>query len=244
MNRVHAIALGIFTLLAVLAATLVPATPVPATPVLATSLLAQEAGVSAPERGLQTELEPRDADQDWRAEVGLTPREEPQDLPEILSWILANLVTIIIWTVALVIIALIVMVLINFGGSGGFRAGAEAQVGQRSEADGPDVGRVLDAPNLTLDEILGLEDLEAALGALLRMVLVAALSLSGRVLKRSATARESLRRLPSDFAHLSAIATLVREAERVRYGGASITRDRFEELVGLVRPVLSAEPRP
>lgn len=199
--------------------------------------------IQPPESGLQTELEPVSEDMDWRAEVGLTQAEPDEDmqLPAALLWILQNLVTIIFWLVAIVVLVLIVMVLVNFGGRGGFRAGADAIAGEREDIRLDGVAGVGDAPRLGLDEILALEDLDLALGALLRLVLETAIRLTGSVLRRSATAREILRRLPREFAHLAAVTVLVRESERVRYGGATMTRERFEDLVASVRPLLNAE---
>ena len=199
--------------------------------------------IQPPEGGLQTELEPVSEDMDWRAEVGLTQAEPEEDrqLPVALAWVLTNLVTIIFWLVAIIALALIVMVLVNFGGRGGFRAGADAMAGERDDVRLDGIVGVGDAPRLGLEEILALEDLDLALGALLRLVLETAITLTGSVLRRSATAREILRRLPREFAHLAAVTILVREAERVRYGGATMTRERFEDLVASVRPLLSTE---
>ncbi len=228
MNRINAIALGIVTLLFV---------------VLAGSAFAQDGDITPPERGLQTELEPLAPETDWRVEVGLEEpvEREPRNWPGALAWILANLTRIIFGFIALVVLAVLIILLVQQGGGGGLRLSAEAKAGERDDGAVAVHGAVGDAPALTLDQILKLDDLELALGALLRLVLEAAIALSGSVLRRSATAREALRRLPQDFAHLSAVTALVREAERVRYGGAQIDRARFEELVALVRPLLGQE---
>lgn len=204
---------------------------------------AQDEPVEAPDRGLQTELEPRTAEDDWRTEVGLdtTQGSEPIQMPDFLAWILANFLLVLVYLIPVLILVLIIAVLVRQGEGGGFRTGAEASSRHRVSGGHGLEDPILDAQRLSLDEILRLEDMEAALGALLRLVLEAAINLTGSVLKRSSTAREILRRLPTDFAHLAAVATLVREAERVRYGGGVITRERFEELVGLVGPLLGRE---
>lgn len=226
VNRLRAILTGIAMIL---------------TGICTSSALAQDGDIAVPESGLQTEIEPVGEEMDWRAEVGLLDRDprESREWPAVVAWILANLVTLVMVAIALVVIGLVILLLVKHGGGGGLRLRAEARAGERE----PEAGVVSDAltagPSLTLDEILKLDDLELALGALLRLVLETAISLSGHVLRRSATAREVLRRLPSDFAHLGAVAALVREAEHVRYGGASISRERFDALVEQIRPLLS-----
>ena len=205
---------------------------------------AQEEAVEAPRLGLQTELEPVDAAFDWRAEVGLHDRDVDFRWPAWLAWILSNFVMILLGLFAALILGLIVWVLVRQGGAGGFNTAPPADAGERGDA-GHEPGAPPGAgAGLTLDDILGLEDVRVALGALLRLTLETALRLTGAALRRSATARDSLRRLPQDFIHLKAVAVLVREAEAVRFGGADITRDRFEELVDLVRPMLAAKASP
>jgi len=205
---------------------------------------AQGAPVEPPAFGLQTELEPVDAAFDWRSEVGLRDADSERQLPDWIGWIIANFIAILLGLFAALILGLVLWVLVRQGGAGGFNTAREAAPGERAPDPEHAAAAAVGAPRLTLEEILALEDLRVALGALLRLTLEAALRLSGAALRRSATARDILRRLPQDFAHLQAVAVLVREAEAVRFGGADISRDRFDVLVDLVRPLLAAEAKP
>lgn len=205
---------------------------------------AQDGRVEAPGFGLQTALEPVDADFDWRAEVGLRAPDDGFQLPDWLGWVLRNWLNLLFGCFAALILGLIVWVAVRQGGAGGFNTARAAASGERADIH-PDLATASVAgPRLSLEDILALEDLRTAVGALLRLSLETALRLTGAALRRSATARDILRRLPGDFPHLKAVAVLVREAEAVRFAGAEISRDRFEELVDMVRPLLAAEARP
>ena len=204
---------------------------------------AQDEPAEPPSFGLQTELEPVGAEFDWRAEVGL--REWASDpLPDWLRWALRNWLSILIGGFAALILGLIIWVAVRQGGTGGLNTTRVAADGERDALHPELATAAVGGPRLSLEAILALEDLSMALGALLRLSLETALRLTGAALRRSATARDILRRLPQDFVHLKAVATLVREAEAVRFGGADISRDQFEALVDLVRPMLTAKARP
>lgn len=207
------------------------------------SAWAQDAAIEAPSEGLQTELTPVTAEYDWRAEAGLEETvRETGEAPDWLQWLARNFINILFGAFAVMILILILWVIIRQGSAGRFNLQAEAAKGERLSGDAaPEIAGV-GGVRMTLDEILALEDLRTAIGALLRLTLEAALKLTGAALRRSATAREILRCLPADFAHLKAVAALVREAEAVRFGGAEISKDRFDELVALVRPLLSGKP--
>jgi hypothetical protein len=209
---------------------------------LTAPVFAQEEPVEPPRFGLQTELEPVEADFDWRAEVGLRERDA-DPLPDWLRWVLRNWLNLLFGGLAALILGLIIWVAVRQGGAGGFNTARAAAQGEREAPHSEPIAAAVGGPRLSLEEILALEDVRTALGALLRLSLETALRLTGAALRRSATARDILRRLPQDFAHLKAVAVLVREAEAVRFAGAEINREEFEALVDLVRPMLAAEAK-
>lgn len=198
--------------------------------------------------GLQVDVEALPEDVDWR-----DPSREPngfwdavgQFFSGILSglgWVLLAIARLLFsplgWVLMVVlIVGFLVMMISRFGGFGALRWGAEPSADGYSQATSSPP--VVDEVAPSLDEIAAMSDLPHALGALLRLVLEAAARLAGIALSRSDTAREALRRLPHESGLYGVVEALVRVAERVRYGGATITRDQFEALIDSVRDLLA-----
>ncbi|WP_291843425.1 DUF4129 domain-containing protein [Maricaulis sp.] len=195
----------------------------------------------AQSRGLQAGLDHLDAETDWREMADLPEAASDANRP---SW-RANLTAIrlTIWTlvtVAVLVLAYIVYLAIRHGAGLRVDTRAPASSGDRRAARGPGTA-AQDLPVLGLHEIARLTDAATALGALQRLVLVAAAEATGSILRRSETAREALRRLPRDWAHYERVARLVQIAEQVRYAGRSIEQDGVDSLIADARLVLEAK---
>lgn len=201
-------------------------------------------------RDLQTELVTLDDDESW-----LEPQaeREPSGFWAALGQWLGDMFEAIgdglIWffnlvfsrtglfVLGLVVLGVVGFLIVKYGRLGGLRlreaandaAYPELQVetAQHDSAQAPSVA-----------EIRAMSDLPRALGALLALALQAAAHLAGVVLSRSDTAREALRQLPRDFALLGVIERLVREAERVRFAGQTITQEQFDALVASVEDLI------
>ncbi|WP_083635264.1 DUF4129 domain-containing protein [Maricaulis sp. W15] len=192
-------------------------------------------------RGLQVELDYLDAEADWRALADLP--DPSDDIGMSFPWLAGlTMVMVIKWVViglAVGVLAYIVYLAIRHGA--GLRV-ATRQVAAVGDHDGPGKGGLPagELPLLSLEEIARLADAAKALGALQRLVLVAAAEATGSVLRRSETAREALRRLPRDWGHYDKVARLVQIAEQVRYAGRPIEQDGLDGLIADARLVLGA----
>lgn len=126
---------------------------------------------------------------------------------------------------------------------GGFAGGAFGR------GDGGNAARVR-ASTATFEEeaapdlaaITALADPRAALIELTRLALMRAGAAHGLLLNRSWTARDVLRRLPADWAHLPALRALVREAELVHFGGRPIARETVVDHLAALSPLFTERP--
>jgi len=191
--------------------------------------------------GLQVEVEHLDAEVDWRerARVGQTDRTGNANwLAGLPVGLIARLVYWFLLIAAIGVVVYVILLLIrnlNTGRLGGQRKpqpGARRVVGETIASSAPQ-------PLLSVEAILAMDDLVAAIGELQRSALDAAARLTGLMLRRSETARDVLRRLPDGWSYLPVLFELVREAETVRYAGAEVERERLAELADAVRPMLS-----
>ncbi|WP_297732789.1 DUF4129 domain-containing protein [uncultured Maricaulis sp.] len=193
----------------------------------------------ATQHDLQIDVESLEVEDDWRALADLAAAPDRRDNP-FAGFTLARL---IFWLfVALAAGALIFIVYLAFRHGAGARVDtrrAPHTGDYRPDSLGARAVAAADLPVLSLDEIAGLTDAPKALGALQRLVLVAAAEATGSVLRRSETAREALRRLPQNWTHYERVARLVRTAEHVRYGGQSIEEGGLADLVEDARKVLA-----
>jgi hypothetical protein len=198
-------------------------------------------------RGLQTTVPALDPDAPWR--------EGPPQAVDMPGWIqpvaafLSMIARAVTWVVRQVLgfmgsqagaIVFAVMIAVGLGAllikCGRVSRSPGADLNSERTDWGPGVSGSAEAPDrLGLSEILAMEDLPRALGALLALALEAAAALAKAPLARSDTAREALRRFPAEFEFLAILKDLVSEAERVRYAGAAISRDRFDALAQEVR---------
>ena len=208
-------------------------------------------GYSGLARGLQIEAPALPPEAPWRDGP---PREA--SAPGWLGWIgvaLGALGRALMWafnaffafvssivglvSIGAALLAGVVYLIVKYGNIAGPSFSAPAGGRAYGEA-GASLGDVAETPKQALPEILAMEDLDRALGALLRLALQAAARLSDATLARSDTAREALRRLPETFEFLAPLKALVREAEFVRFAGAPITRERFVALAESVRVLI------
>lgn len=193
----------------------------------------------AGESRLQVDLEALPADVSWRDHAGLpdvTDTGPPSWLDQIPVGFVARLM---FWTfIAIVAATLIFAVYVIV------RHAAAGRWSVRSVPSDSGHGRVVRAeadaatPLPTLDAVLAMDDLVVAIGALQRLGLEAAARATGTMLRRSETARDTLRRLPGNWPHREAVSVLVREAERVRFAGGGIDRARLDEIAGSLRGLL------
>ncbi len=195
----------------------------------------------AEQHGLQVDVETLDAEDDWRALAGLSNAPDQRGNP-LAGFTLARL---IFWlAVALAAGALIFVLYLAFRHGAGLRVDtrqAPRTGDYRVKGEGGGAEATADLPVLSLDEIAGVTDVPKALGALQRLVLIAAADATGSVLRRSETAREALRRLPRDWTHYERVARLVRIAEHVRYAGQPIEEGGLAALVEDAREILASK---
>lgn len=129
----------------------------------------------------------------------------------------------------------IVYLIVQYGGamSVNFSRNPEnlSRDGQRRNVDVLDN----DKPLSNLDEILQMSDRKAALIALSRLVLNRVIEAQGILVQRSWTARDALRRVPRDFSHREALTKLIRDSERVQFGGRDISQSEFDAHVDSTR---------
>lgn len=192
--------------------------------------------------GLQTELERLEAGEDWRerADSRSPPEEESQPSERSTSRLLfADLIGNIIIGAAIIILIVIVALVVRYGMGVRVSMQAEADAGEIDSTPPPVTGALVNEPVASVREILAMDDFSAALGALQRLVLMAAAEATGSFLKRSDTAREALRRLPNDWPHYDTVAALVHAAERVRFAGDTIDREQLTAFVEAARPILA-----
>lgn len=195
----------------------------------------------AEQAGLQVEIEHLEADEDWRERAGVSD-SGAVTAPDWLGWLLVPLMAgrFLIWFLAiLLVVGLIVLavVFIRAGGAGRFGGQAAPRGAAITEPDTVATSPV-ERPLLSLDAILAMDDIAAALGELQRLTLTAAAAVTGIILRKSETAREVLRHLPADWGHRGIVLDLVSEAELVRYAGREVQPERLAELVEAVRPLL------
>lgn len=189
---------------------------------------------------LQTELERLPEEASWREHASLPENTQPET-PAWLAFLPWGAIgQMLFWgIIVLVIIGLLALliILVRTVGTGRFARDEIRQSRKPVNEPLPTV-QVRETQPLTISQILEMTDLEAAIGELQRSALAAAAFITGITLKRSATAREALRKLPSDWRYRPNLAELVRESEQVRFAGHAIDRDRLEILVESVRPML------
>ena len=85
-----------------------------------------------------------------------------------------------------------------------------------------------------------MKDRREALIALSRLVLNRVIEAQGILVQRSWTARDALRRVPREFAQRDALQALIRDSERVQFGGRDISEDEFKAHVENTRGLASA----
>lgn len=195
---------------------------------------------------LQIDLEQLDAEDDWRERVNL-PRQRDRDIPA--DWwpgfALGFLLEIIFWGVCALLVAglaYVIYVIIRNGRASGVTESPTPKR-NRSRHRATAMAQPDDAPLRGLNEILVMDDVEAAMGALLRLALEAAGRLTGRMPPRSETARDVLRALPMDWPYRGLIRELVQAAERSRFAGYEMSREELERLVEKARPLIAEAER-
>ena len=189
---------------------------------------------------LQIDLEHLPEEISWR-EYANVPDASQSQTPNWLTWLPWGAIgQLIFWgIIALIVIGLatVIYLLIRNVGLGRF-ASDEVNASRHASAEPLPTLKPRDSRPLTIPEILALTDLESAIGELQRSALAAATDMTGMSFKRSATAREALRKLPRDWRFRPALTELMREAEQVRFAGKTIVRERLEELVETSRPMI------
>lgn len=189
---------------------------------------------------LQTELELLPENTSWREHANL-PENTRSEAPEWLAFLPWGAIgQLVFWgIIGLLIIGMIfiVIILVRNVGTGRFARDEIRQPRKTASEPLPTIHRRETQP-LTLSQILEMTDLEAAIGELQRSALAAAAFITGVTFKRSVTAREALRKLPSDWQYRPVVAGVIREAEQVRFAGRTMDRPQLEMLVESIRPML------
>ncbi len=148
------------------------------------------------------------------------------------------------WAIVVCIaLAVIVFVVIRFGGSTSI---AFRRVGDGRRGDVAEERAVIDeAGGLRgfLARLRAMTDRPAALVLLIQGALERAGQLTGTPVIRSQTAREVLRRLPRDWSHHPALRRIVQVEEVVQFGGRDLSDRVFEECLDLAEPLFAEDAR-
>lgn len=94
-------------------------------------------------------------------------------------------------------------------------------------------------PN-SLEAIAAMPDRQAALIALCKSLLARVVTAQGVLMQRSWTDRDTLRRVPTGFAHRAALQDLVFASERVQFGGRNVSEAEFLAHLDQARPAWGA----
>ena len=142
---------------------------------------------------------------------------------------------------AAVIVAGVVLAAVLFAF---FRFGSGISVSLRAQSANPERAaqaraamEIASREPKDLREILNMPDRRKAIVALAQSTLSRVISANSLLAQRSWTARDALRRIPRDQAHLGDVRDLVFAAERVQFGDREISQSEFEAHVERVRPI-------
>ncbi len=145
-------------------------------------------------------------------------------------------------TALAVLLAVLALLGAKFGRLGLLKAGpTQGRLADRAGATTvalADTGPVADFLAL----IRSMPDREAALVMLLERSLDSAAHQNGLGIRRSETARETLRRLPGTWPRLSDLRRLIMVEELVQFGGRPLADDSFEDCLGRAAAILRATP--
>ncbi|MEM1297795.1 MAG: DUF4129 domain-containing protein [Pseudomonadota bacterium] len=140
---------------------------------------------------------------------------------------------------AFVLAVILYVFIVNSNAVGvSFRKTGEARRsdGCRDEGASPE-----DISSQPLDAFLAglaaMADKREALILLVSRALERAADLNGLRLARAQTARDVLRVLPSEWAHMKALRGLVREAEIVHFGGRDLSPEKWDECFSAAQPI-------
>ena len=145
---------------------------------------------------------------------------------------------------AAILAAIIYVVVVNSNGVGvSFRDTKDRRRSDARREDTPEETGSDQPLDQFLAGLAAMADKREALILLVSRALEWAADLHQLRLGRSQTARDVLRVLPVDWAHLPAMRGLVREAEIVHFGGRDITQERWEECLATARPIFAQPGR-
>ncbi|MEM1160788.1 MAG: DUF4129 domain-containing protein [Pseudomonadota bacterium] len=152
------------------------------------------------------------------------------------------------WTTGLIFGAFLLAVIVVFALFGG-----SMQVSFRRQNDGSVSSNagMTDADELSslpidgfLERIAAMADRREALILLVSRALERAAQLNGLTLGRAQTARDVMRVIPRTWSHREALNGLVREVERVHFGGRDLSEEGWQDCFGAARPIFQAGARP
>ncbi|UXN04145.1 hypothetical protein [Bartonella sp. HY406] len=142
----------------------------------------------------------------------------------------------------LVIIVVVILLWLRFGGSGVLLNNSPKDIkpqGEIPENWGNASNIVSSSSNDILSGVLAIDDKRLAMIELLRMCLLHGAGLSSTRLARSDTERTIFRRLPQSLPQRDELELLLKTTELVHYGGQEITSDQFDELISKARIFLN-----
>lgn len=144
------------------------------------------------------------------------------------------------WALFMGILLLVLLVLVGRYGRGiTVTLGPAARDARRvAPADSPACPPVATEPEAFLRLIEATPDRRSALILLMSRTLERAAEINNQRLARAQTAREALRALPQHWPHIAALRGLVAEAEIVRFGGHTLSEERWRVCVESARPIL------